>query len=57
MIAKKNQKINIYPCTLVDDDDSFSFNGTLAEAIKQKVLLTHHRCFACFSLGTSCSEL
>ncbi len=57
MIAKKKKKICIYPCTLVDDDDSFSYNGTLADAFSQRVLLKHHRCFACFSMGTSCSEL
>ncbi len=57
MLAKKNGKINIYPCTLVDDDDDYNMGNTLKEALKYRVMLRHHRCFACFSTGTSCSEL
>ncbi len=57
MIAKKQGKIHIYPCTLVDDDDDYNMAETIAEALKYRVMLKHHRCFACFSSGTSCSQL
>ncbi len=56
MLAKKNSKIHIYPCTLVDDDDDYNMASSLHEIMEYKVMLKHHRCFTCFSQGTSCSE-
>ncbi len=57
MLAKKGDKVHIYPCTLVDDDDDYNMGETLKDALQYRVMLRHHRCFACFSSGTSCSEL
>ncbi len=57
MLAQKKDAIHIYPCTLVDDDDEYNMGQSLKEALQHRVMLKHHRCFACFSSGTSCSEL
>ncbi|MFT7560677.1 MAG: molybdenum cofactor biosynthesis enzyme MoaA [Flavobacteriales bacterium] len=56
MLVKQNGRMTIYSCTLVDDDDRYAFHGSLRESLEQRTLLTHHRCFSCFSLGASCSE-
>ncbi len=57
MAAKKQGQLCFYPCTLVDDDDSYILGHTLAQARQQdKVLLKHQRCFTCFAHGTSCVE-
>lgn len=56
MALKKNGKIGIYACTLVDDDDDYNLGQSLTESIKPRIMLKHHRCFSCFSSGTSCSE-
>ncbi len=56
MITKKKGEIHIYPCTLVDDDDDYNMGQNLTQALQYRVMLRHHRCFACFSTGTSCSE-
>lgn len=56
MVLKKNGKISIYACTLVDDDDDYKLGNTLSESLKPRIMLKHHRCFSCFSSGTSCSE-
>jgi molybdenum cofactor biosynthesis enzyme MoaA len=56
MVLKKNGKIGVYACTLVDDDDDYNLGESLTESIKPRIMLKHHRCFSCFSLGTSCSE-
>ncbi len=57
MIAKKKNKIHIYPCTLVDDDDEYNMASNLHEILEYKIMLKHHRCYICFSSGTSCSEI
>lgn len=57
MVGKKNNSLHVYPCTLVDDDDTYAMGKTLTEALQYRVMLRHHRCFACFTNGTSCSEL
>lgn len=57
MLAKKNDSLHVYPCTLVDDDDTYSMGKTLTEALQYRVMLRHHRCYACFANGTTCSEL
>ena len=56
MIIKIAGKTGVYACTLVDDDAGYNLGHTLKEAMKARVMLRHHRCFACFSSGTSCSE-
>jgi len=56
MVVKQGGKMRVYACTLVDDDRTYDLGGTLAEAMGQRVWLTHHRCFACFKYGASCSE-
>jgi molybdenum cofactor biosynthesis enzyme MoaA len=57
MIVKNGDSLKIFACTLVDDDDRYATMGTLAESMNTKTLLGHHRCFACFSGGASCSEM
>jgi sulfatase maturation enzyme AslB (radical SAM superfamily) len=57
MVIKKAGRMRIYACTLVDDDESYDLGGTLAEAMRQRVMLHHHRCYSCFAYGSSCSEL
>lgn len=56
MIVKKNGQTGVYACTLVDDDNQYNLSKTLKETIDVKIMLGHHRCFSCFSSGTSCSE-
>ncbi len=57
MLVKKNNNLCFYPCTLVNDDDSYILGNSLNEAReKNKILLRHPRCFACFAHGTSCAE-
>jgi sulfatase maturation enzyme AslB (radical SAM superfamily) len=57
MVIKKNGRMRVYACTLVDDDDSYDLGGTLAEAMRQRIMLHHHRCYSCFAFGSSCSEI
>jgi len=57
MIVKKNGRLRVYACTLVDDDASYDLGGTLDEALGKRILLRHHRCYTCFAHGASCSEL
>jgi hypothetical protein len=57
MVIKKNGRLRVYACTLVDDDDSYDLGGTLEEALSRRVTLHHHRCYTCFAFGASCSEL
>lgn len=56
MVVKQGGRMRVYACTLVDDDPDYDLGGTLAESL-QRVYLHHHRCFSCFSYGSSCSEL
>lgn len=56
MIVKKGGRMRVYACTLVDDDEDYDVGGTLAESMPVRVMLKHHRCYACFSTGCSCSE-
>ena len=55
MILKKDGKIRVYSCTLVDDDPAYDQGSSLKEAMEQRVMLKHHRCYSCFSFGASCS--
>jgi molybdenum cofactor biosynthesis enzyme MoaA len=57
MVVKKNGRMRVYACTLVDDDDSYDLGGTLAEGMTKRIMLHHHRCYRCFAYGSSCSEL
>jgi sulfatase maturation enzyme AslB (radical SAM superfamily) len=56
MVLKVNGKMAVYACTLVDDDDDYNLGDNLHAAMRARVMLRHHRCFGCFSCGTSCSE-
>lgn len=57
MIVKKDDQMQVYACTLVDDDPDYAMGTSLSQAMPEKVMLRHHRCFGCFKSGTSCSEL
>ena len=56
MVVKIDGRMRVYACTLVDDDAAYDQGGTLAESLGRRVMLRHHRCFACFKFGASCSE-
>ena len=56
MVVKKNDAVGIYACTLVDDDADYDLGKTLAESMKPRVMMRHHRCYSCFAFGASCSE-
>ena len=56
MVVKKNGRMRVYACTLVDDDEDYDLGGTLNEAMGVRVMLKHHRCYSCFAQGASCSE-
>jgi len=57
MAVKQRGRMRIYACTLVDDDPRYDQGESLADAVRSRVLLEHHRCFSCFKYGSSCSEL
>ena len=57
MVVRKNGRMRVYACTLVDDDESFDLGGSLSEAEGVRVMLRHHRCYSCFAHGSSCSEI
>lgn len=57
MVVKAGGRMRVYACTLVDDDPRYDLGATLAEAMNRRVMLGHHRCYACFRFGSSCSEL
>lgn len=56
MVVKKDGRIGVYACTLVDDDESYNLAPTLTQAMQKRVMLSHHRCYSCFAYGASCSE-
>ena len=56
MVLKKNGRMRVYACTLVDDDEDYDLGGTLTESMRARIMLRHHRCFTCFAYGASCSE-
>jgi MoaA/NifB/PqqE/SkfB family radical SAM enzyme len=57
MAVKQRGRMRIYACTLVDDDLRFDLGESLADAVRARVPLEHHRCYSCFRYGSSCSEL
>ncbi len=56
MVLRTGGRLRVYACTLVDDDSDYDLGGSLSESLSERVALKHHRCYACFSRGTSCSE-
>ena len=56
MVVKQDGRMQVYACTLVDDDPAYVQGRTLRESLGKRVLLQHHRCYACFRFGASCSE-
>lgn len=57
MIAKSDGRLQVYACTLVDDDPDYILGQTLTEAMQMAVSMKHHRCYSCFRHGASCSEM
>lgn len=57
MVVKQRGSMRVYACTLVDDDRDYDLGSTLRQSLAQRVRLRHHRCYSCFKLGASCSEL
>ncbi len=57
MVVKKDGRLRVYACTLVDDDPAYDLGGTLAESMQKRITLQHHRCYSCFAYGSSCSEI
>ncbi|MFT5121743.1 MAG: sulfatase maturation enzyme AslB (radical SAM superfamily) [Kiritimatiellia bacterium] len=55
-VLKKDGRMRVYACTLVDDDIDYDLGSTLKESMEVRVMLKHHRCFSCFAYGASCSE-
>ncbi len=55
MVIKKEGRMRVYACTLVDDDQAYDLGSSLAEAEGRRVHLRHHRCYSCFAYGASCS--
>jgi len=56
MIVKKDGRMRVYACTLVDDDVDYDLGGSLTETQSVRVMLKHHRCYSCFAQSASCSE-
>jgi len=56
MVVKIDGRVKVYACTLVDDDPDYALSEALTDSMDVRVMLKHHRCYACFSSGTSCSE-
>jgi len=56
MIVKQNGSCGVYACTLTDDDADYNLGATLKQAMSERVMLKHHRCYSCFAYGASCSE-
>ncbi|WP_448551772.1 radical SAM protein [Thalassotalea montiporae] len=56
MIIKKNDQMQVYACTLVDDDEDYHLANTLSDSMSARISMKHHRCYSCFAHGASCSE-
>ncbi len=52
-VLKRDGRVRVYACALVDDDPDYDLGATLAEAMRARVMLRHHRCFSCFAAGTT----
>lgn len=57
MVIKKAGRMQVYACTLVDDDEDYCLGESLVESVEQQIRLKHHRCYTCFKFGSSCSEI
>lgn len=57
MVVKQDGRMRVYACTLVDDDRDYDQGPSLEEALRERVMLKHHRCFSCFAYGASCSQI
>lgn len=55
MLVKRNGRVRVYACTLVDDDPDYGATDSLRESLETRVMLRHHRCFSCYRYGASCS--
>lgn len=55
MLVKKDDEVRIFACTLVDDDPEYDLGTSLKESMEERIMLRHHRCFACYRFGASCS--
>jgi molybdenum cofactor biosynthesis enzyme MoaA len=55
-VLKKDGRVRVYACTLVDDDPDYDLGATLTESLVPRVMLRHHRCYSCFAYGASCSD-
>lgn len=55
MLVNTGKGVRVYACTLVDDDPDYDLGSTLAESMKARIMLRHHRCFSCYKFGASCS--
>ncbi|WP_083704829.1 radical SAM protein [Motiliproteus sp. MSK22-1] len=56
MVIKKEGRMRVYACTLVDDDEEYDLGATLRESLERRISMKHHRCYSCFAYGASCSE-
>lgn len=56
MVVKREGRMRVYACTLVDDDETYDLGGSLRASMGYRIMLKHHRCLACFANGASCSE-
>jgi len=56
MVLKKDGKMRVYACTLVDDDEDYDLGENLQQSMEKLIRLKHHRCYSCFAYGASCSE-
>lgn len=56
MVIKRNGKMKVCACTLVDDDEDYDLGSSLKDARDKRIFLKHHRCYSCFADGASCSE-
>lgn len=57
MVVKKDNQLGVYACTLVDDDEEYNLGESLRASLEPRVSMRHHRCYSCFAMGASCSEL
>lgn len=57
MVILQGDTMKVIACTLVDDDSDYVLGYTLHEAMQENISMKHHRCYSCFSMGASCSEL
>ncbi|MEX2524240.1 MAG: radical SAM protein [Gammaproteobacteria bacterium] len=56
MLVKQDNRMRVYACTLVDDDPDYDLGASLADSLRETVMLGHHRCYSCFRYGASCSQ-